>query len=694
MLRHLLLYSLMLGSAATVVAQEAATDTLAESRVLQEVVVAAPRVIHKFDSDVYYPSKSAKELSKDGMQLIRSMGIPTLTVNEVFGNVTSLGNAVQIRVNGRVVSANELKTIMPENIKRIEWIQNPGLKYGGASAVLNIILTNPTLGGSLMASDMVGLNMPWNEANATLKLNNGRSQWGVSIFEKMDRAKSYREYQERFTYPDGKSLTRTEIPIKGKMQEHMLTPTVSYSYIKPDTTVVYASVSLYKAWPMGDDYTGLMKLSDNSKDIILHDKSFSDGLTPSFTAYLEQHIGKKHVIAVDASASIYKGSSYRTYTEQIAGEDLFLSDVNTDIKDSNKSYGVKMDYTRSWDKSRFTAGANYHGASNKSTYMNLDGLVSHQSQNSLSMYAEYSQGIGKVKLTGGLGATYSSYRLRESGKGTDTWGFRPTLSVNYRPTRVSTFYMGFYTYQNRPSLSEANPVATQIDGFQWQVGNPALKAYTTYRIDAQYQYAIKRLSGTLGVNLQTSPDAIAPFYRWEEDRLVSSYENSRGHQWLSAYISPQIDVVPGWFMVNGLVRWGVTRTRGTGYNLTRHNWSGEVTGIAYHWGFNFIVQYRHSAGTLFGESEVWGEKSSMIALQYNWKNWQFMGAILSPFTKYDRKSCLYNQYYSNEKHKRISMSSMPLLKVAYNLQWGRQKQGVNKRVNADSSVEQSTAGSR
>ena len=175
--------------------------------VLQEVVVAAPRVIHKFDSDVYYPSKSAKELSKDGMQLIRSMGIPTLTVNEVFGNVTSLGNAVQIRVNGRVVSANELKTIMPENIKRIEWIQNPGLKYGGASAVLNIILTNPTLGGSLMASDMVGLNMPWNEANATLKLNNGRSQWGVSIFEKMDRAKSYREYQERFTYPDGKSLT-------------------------------------------------------------------------------------------------------------------------------------------------------------------------------------------------------------------------------------------------------------------------------------------------------------------------------------------------------------------------------------------------------------------------------------------------------------------------------------------------------
>ena len=45
--------------------------------------------------------------------------------------------------------------------------------------------------------------------------------------------------------------------------------------------------------------------------------------------------------------------------------------------------------------------------------------------------------------------------------------------------------MGFYTYQNSPSLSEANPVATQIDGFQWQVGNPALKAYTTYRIDAQ-----------------------------------------------------------------------------------------------------------------------------------------------------------------------------------------------------------------
>ena len=65
-----------------------------------------------------------------------------------------------------------------------------------------------------------------------------------------------------------------------------------------------------------------------------------------------------------------------------------------------------------------------------------------------------------------------------------------------------------------------------------------------------------------------------------------------------------------------------------------------------------------------------------------------------PFNKYDQGSRLLNRYNTNEKHMRLDMSPMPFIQVAYNLQWGRQKQGVNKRVNADSSVEQSKAGSR
>jgi hypothetical protein len=43
---------------------------------------------------------------------------------------------------------------------------------------------------------------------------------------------------------------------------------------------------------------------------------------------------------------------------------------------------------------------------------------------------------------------------------------------------------------------------------------------------------------------------------------------------------------------------------------------------------------------------------------------------------------------------RLDMDSMPFVKVTYNLQWGRQKSGVQKMVNVDSQVDTSSAGGK
>ncbi len=103
--------------------------------------------------DVYHPSKSAVDNSKNGMQLLRNLMIPTLTVNDALGSISAAGQSVQIRINGRVATIEQVKALLPETIKRVEWIDNPGLRYNGANYVLNFIVTNPTLGGSLMLEE-------------------------------------------------------------------------------------------------------------------------------------------------------------------------------------------------------------------------------------------------------------------------------------------------------------------------------------------------------------------------------------------------------------------------------------------------------------------------------------------------------------------------------------------------------------
>ena len=124
---------------AIVAAGEEPGDTIAAQQ-LQEIVIQAPKVVRKADMDVYHPSQSAVENSKNGIQLLRNLMIPTLSVNDALGTVSSGGQSVQVRINGREATVEQVQQLLPETIKRVEWIDNPGLRYNGATGVLNFIV--------------------------------------------------------------------------------------------------------------------------------------------------------------------------------------------------------------------------------------------------------------------------------------------------------------------------------------------------------------------------------------------------------------------------------------------------------------------------------------------------------------------------------------------------------------------------
>ena len=161
-------------------AQTEANDTTLTHE-LQEITIQAPKVIHKADMDLFIPSQSAVENSKNGLQLLNNLMIPSLSVTEALGSIQAAGQSVQIRINGRVSSVDQVRSLLPETIKRVEWIANPGLRYNGANYVLNFIVANPETGGSLMTNAMPALNQAWGNYFADIKLNNGYSQfelWG------------------------------------------------------------------------------------------------------------------------------------------------------------------------------------------------------------------------------------------------------------------------------------------------------------------------------------------------------------------------------------------------------------------------------------------------------------------------------------------------------------------------------------
>lgn len=693
LLKTIMLTSVCISLPMFAVAQTESGDTIV-AKELKEVVIAAPKVVRKSDMDVYHPSKSAVENSKNGMQLLQNLMIPSVSVNEVLGSITSAGESVQIRINGRTATIDQVRALLPETIKRVEWIDNPGLRYGGASYVLNLIVANPTLGGSLMLQARPALNQGWGYYYGDAKFNIGKSQWSVGGYFKLTEGLDvHRDYVETFTYPDGESLTRTEIPDDGKLDNSQGAAWITYNYIKPDTTVFYVSFRTYKGFSDKILFNSTLSLSDGTDDISLTNSQGSLETTPSFSAYLEQHFAHRQTLVADFSASLYDGHTYSDYIERVPGVENPITDVHTYIEDFNQAYGLEVDYIKSWRASRFTAGASYSANRNRSEYRNLGGEVFHQRQDKAYFFAEYYHRIGNVTLTGGLGAQYTSFLFRETSEGSDSWNMRPQATITYSPVQKHQFRLSFSSWQSAPTLSQANIAPQQTDGFQWQIGNPNLKTSSSYMLTLRYAFSFPRISGSFGTRAFTSPDAITPYLYWDDDRLITSFENSEGLQNLTFWLSPQIDIIRNWFTVSGYIQYRAERMKGMGYKLYNHDWSGNVNANVSHWGFTLSLQYDRAQRNLWGEKISWGESVSVVSMSYNWKSWEFGAGVLMPFGKYDQGSKSLNRWNRNEQHYRLDMC-MPFVNVSYNLQWGRQKRGANKLVNVDASVDQSKAAGR
>lgn len=633
-------------------------------------------------------------MRKTACRLLTNLMIPTLTVTDALGTIQAAGESVQVRINGRESSIDQVRALLPETIKRVEWIDNPGLRYKGANYVVNFIVVNPTVGGSVQTMAQPALNSAWGFYMADAKFNTGRSQFQVGgNFKLTNKVKSHRDYTETFTYPDGTSLTRNETSRGGSLDNTMGRLWTSYNYIKPDTTVFMVEAFMFHKFSDKFRYDGLLSLSNGMDDILLTDTHGDKGTTPTISAYLEQHFADNQMLVVDFSTSLYFGKSYSDYIEQLPDAAGYLSDIHTRIKDRNQAYAIEADYIKNWKNSRFTAGVSYSANRNRSVYENLDGQVFHQRQDRLYFFAEYFRRINKVSLTAGIGAQYTDFLFRETDQGNHSWNMRPQATVTYGINQKHQLRLSFQSWQSTPSLAESNIAPQQIDGFQWRIGNPDLKTSTSYMLTLRYNFNLPNVAGTFGVRVFTSPDAITPYLYWADDKLVTTYENSRGLQNLSFFLSPQIEVVPGWLTASGYLQYRAERMRGTGYKLYNHNWSGNVNVQLTHWGFVLTGQYIRAQHDIWGEKISWGENLSILELSYMWKDWRFGAGMIMPFGRYDQGSRMLSKWNSNEQHMRLDMR-MPFVSVSYNVQWGRQKRGAQKRVNADANVDTSTAAGR
>lgn len=114
-----------------------------ESVEINEVVVSACRNVFTTDKQLIYPSDQQAKTSSGGLDLLQKLPIPLLNVNPITRTASSLDptGGVALFINDIPADANDVLILDPKQIKRVEVIRNPGMKYGSNLAIaLNIIM--------------------------------------------------------------------------------------------------------------------------------------------------------------------------------------------------------------------------------------------------------------------------------------------------------------------------------------------------------------------------------------------------------------------------------------------------------------------------------------------------------------------------------------------------------------------------
>ena len=651
---------------------------------LSEVTVTGTTVIQKAEKKLLIPSANQIKVANSGLTLLRNLQLSRIVVNPISNSVTTpSGDAVQLRINGIVVTVEEVNALSPQDIIRIEYYEDPGVRYGNAAAVIDYITRRRDSGGSVSAKLMNALwRIGFAEDYLSAKVNHKKSEFGANAYYHYRDLEWKHENHETFVFPD-QTLYRNEEGKPTKLNEKTLSFTLNYNLNEPDKYLFNATFrNNYNNTPNSfTDRISTLYFSGDSSSISDHSTWWNNA--PSLDLYFQRNLKNDQLIIVNAVGTYMDSKSTRLYEQIPATGDPYVS--NSCIIGTKYSLIAEAIYEKKLQKGKLTGGLRH---SQSYTENNYSGNVAAQVGLVVSEtygYAEYQLFKNKFNYTFGLGAmrTFNS----QENTGMEKYIFRPALRVTYNINNSAYIRYNGYISGNAPSLSDLNNVTQNIDALQVQQGNPNLKTvwYVSNTINAGYNKKIFGVEFYTRYNYNHKP--IMEQISLADNIFVHTNINQKAfHQVFSEFtmkLKPwkdyiMLSVTPG---LNHYV------SMGTDYFHKYDNWRirGSLMGNYKNWFLNAEVYSRWN--TLWSEMVYIGEKITIMTAGYNTSKWSASIMMLNPFTDeysigYENRSALAPYTSNIYTH---NLGQVIGFNFSLNLNFGRKYQAADKRLdNTDS----------
>ena len=644
---------------------------------LDEVTVKAAKVVNKPDGMIVYPTDAQKQASNNGYSILEKLTLANIRIDNINHTITAIDNrgSVQLRVNGIVVGKQEMLALNPKDIAKIDFINNPGVRYDESIGYVIDIVTRRSESGYTIGTDVTSaLTTLQGDGSVYGKWNRGKSEWSLSYDVSGYKNKGEKSKQlSQYTLTDGSIYTieRNDVESLSKAIAHDTKLTYNWS----DSTATVFQTSLSGAFNNAPGNYNIKDITDGSRQYQATSREHNKSLSPVLDIYFFRQFTPRQSITANAVGTYISTQTGSYYDEG--------TPYQYDVDGKTASLLTEVIYENRLKPFTLSTGLNYSYKHTKNDYLGDASALTKTNNNRLYAFAEIKGMLQPLHYTLGAGASYIHYT--QNGHRYNFWTFHPKASLTYQ---INKSMQLSYTYRMQDVVSRiamTSDAMVRTNSMEWTVGNPDLKPSHVMEHRLQFSYNTNRLQTSVdGYYKQCLKPNMAHYERTDDNKFIYTQINQKEFDVLDAMAYAGYWLLPEKLQIAAYG--GVNRCFNYGNDYTHCYTSWYYVGSITAYLGKFTLQGYIDNGNRFleGESKGYNGAYSVLKAAYSWRDWQFSLSWANPFKSnyksYENELLNRNLYKHTIGYSKDS-GNLVTLNVSWRLSRGSKHKSAEKKIN-------------
>ncbi len=673
----------ILGSTFAFAQETQVKDSIVNTKEIQEVLIKSQRKKQFVDKSVYTFDPEALEKARYAKDLLTTL--PELQLDPVSNTVASIkGGKILFLINGIEASDNQIKSIAPNNVAKVEYYDIPPARWAQrADTVVNIITKNPENGYSFGAELTSAFTTGFVNSAAYADITRGKNNFGLEYNLNL-RNYNNRIINKRYEYDFDNVHYISDETQKDHFGYTTQNITTRYSNSQMGKYAFQAKLKLEinNSFSDGNGTSIFNQGSLQTSDGTIHNRA-SDYVSPTLDLYYSKNLGQKDELSLNVVGSHYDTNStqYDREWNLATNEDIFNNDMI--LKAKQNGFVGEIAHTHQFEKGKLSSGYRLTNNAITNDLKNLAGSY-HYKVNYLEqyLYSEYSGKKNKFSYRLGMGFTFINNKSAES-KDTN-WSPAPKVILGYELAKNQNLRLQTsYTMHSASSDAMSSNVVQVVPNIV-QYGNPNLKTYKLFHNNLQYSFNNKYFDFNAVAFFNYMPGVINQFFINDTNGYAISYENSKYTTQLGLQVSGSVKPFGNSLLALKTYLLPVTlhTRRENGTSMTSQYISNNFVLSSEYKSFSFFYQFNFPVYILSGAFNNTNENQNHFLAKYKIKDWTLSAGIywIGHPSEYKSKSLQQDLVNYSRLTQIHNNKNMVVAGISYDFSTGKKAQ-IQRKLN-------------